>query len=69
MQRTTITLPQEMVNELVEATGVGSKTRAVTLAVKEEIRKRKLANIKDMAGKLTFNIEAEELRHGDERLG
>ena len=37
MRRTTITLPQEMVDELVEATGSGSKTRAVTLAVEEEL--------------------------------
>ena len=69
MRRTTITLPQEMVDELVKATGAGSKTRAVTLAVEEELRKRKLENIKGMAGKLAFDIEAEELRHGDERLG
>ena len=69
MRRTSITLPQEMVDELVEATGAGSKTRAVTLAVEEELRKRKLENIKGMAGKLAFDIEAEELRHGDERLG
>jgi len=69
MRRTTITLPQGLVDELVGLTGAGSKTRAVTLAIEEELRKRKLENIKGMAGRLEFNIEAEELRHGDERLG
>lgn len=69
MQRTTITLPRELVDELVEVTGASSKTRAVTLAIEEELRKRKLDNIKGTAGKLAFDIEAEELRHGDERLG
>ncbi len=69
MRRTTITLPQGLVDELVGLTGAGSKTRAVILAIEEELRKRKLENIKGMAGRLEFNIEAEELRHGDERLG
>ena len=69
MRRTTITLPQGLVDELVEVTGASSKTRAVTLAIEEELRKRKLENIKGMAGKLAFDIEAGELRHGAERLG
>ena len=69
MRRTTITLPQGLVDELVGLTGASSKTRAVILAIEEELRKRKLENIKGMAGRLEFNIEAEELRHGDERLG
>ena len=69
MRRTTITLPQGLVDELVEVTGANNKTRAVTLVIKEELRKRKLENIKSMAGRLAFDIEAEELRHGDKRLG
>ncbi|MBT9163772.1 MAG: hypothetical protein DDT24_00692 [Chloroflexi bacterium] len=69
MRRTTITLPQRLVDELVEVTGASSKTHAVIRAIEEELRKRKLENIKGMAGKLTFDVEAEELRHGNERLG
>ena len=69
MHRTTITLSRELVDELVSVTRASSKTQAVTLAIKEDLRKRKLENIKDMAGELEFDMEAEELRHGDERLG
>ncbi len=69
MHRTTITLSRELVDELVSVTGASSKTQAVTLAIKEDLRKRKLENIKGMAGGLEFDIEAEELRHGAERLG
>ncbi|MBE0414921.1 MAG: DUF2191 domain-containing protein [Dehalococcoidia bacterium] len=69
MYRTTITLPQGLVDELVKVTRAKSKTRAVTIAIEEEIRKRKLENIKSSAGSLEFEIEAEDLRHGDERLG
>ena len=69
MHRTTITLPRELVDELVEVTDARNKTRAVILAVKEGIRKRKLENIKEVAGSLEFEMEAEDLRHRDERLG
>jgi len=69
MHRTTITLSRELVDELVSVTRASSKTQAVTLAIKEDLRKRKLENIKDRAGELEFDMEAEELRHGDERLG
>ena len=69
MHRTTITLPQGLVDELVKLTRARSKTSAVSLAIEEEIRKRKLENIKRMARSLEFEIEAEDLRHGDERLG
>jgi hypothetical protein len=69
MPRTTITLPQELVNELLGVTQVKNKTQAVILAIQEEIRKRKLERIKKMAGSMEFEIEAEELRHRDERLG
>jgi hypothetical protein len=69
MRRTTITLPEGLISELVEVTRSRNKTSAVTLAIKEEIRKRKRENIKRMAGKLEFEIEVEDLRHSDERLG
>jgi len=69
MRRTSITLPQGLVDDLVKVTGGKNKTRAVTAAIEAEIRRRKLENIKRMAGSLEFELEAEELRHGDERLG
>jgi hypothetical protein len=46
-----------------------SKTEAVMTAVKDEIRLRKAARIKAMAGKMEFTATAEELRHRDDRLG
>ena len=69
MHRTTVTLPQKLVNDLLGVTQSKNKTQAVIFAVEEEIRKRKLEKIKKMAGSMEFDIEAEELRHGDERLG
>jgi hypothetical protein len=37
--------------------------------IKDEIRLRKKARIKSMAGKMEFAKTADDLRHKDERLG
>jgi hypothetical protein len=69
MPRATVTLPQDLLTELVALVGARSKTEAVITAVKDEIRQRKLNRIKAMTGKMEFTGTAEELRHGDTRLG
>jgi metal-responsive CopG/Arc/MetJ family transcriptional regulator len=69
MTRTTITLPQDLIAELMSLVNARSKTEAVINAIKDEIRLRKLERIKSFAGTLEFTTEAEELRHGDHRLG
>ncbi|MBI1919472.1 MAG: DUF2191 domain-containing protein [Geobacter sp.] len=69
MARSTITLPQDLLTELMSLVQARSKTEAVITAIKDEIRLRKLERIKAMAGKLEFTVDADELRHGDRRLG
>jgi hypothetical protein len=69
MSRATVTLPQDLLTELMTLVGAKSKTDAVLTAVKDEIRLRKLARIKAMAGKMEFSATADEVRHGDRRLG
>ena len=69
MARATVTLPQDMLTELMTLVGARTKTEAVMTAVKDEIRLRRAARIKNMAGAMEFSMEADELRHGDERLG
>jgi len=69
MARTTVTLPQDMLTELMTLVNARSKTEAVITAVKDEIRLRRATRIKEMAGAMEFTSEASELRHGDERLG
>jgi len=69
MTRTTITLPRDLLTELMSLVQARSKTEAVITAIRDEIRLRKLEKIKAMAGKLDFDIEADVLRHGDCRLG
>ena len=69
MARATITLPQDLLTELLSLVDAKSKTEAVITAVKDEIRLRRMARIKEMAGKMEFVARADELRHGDRRLG
>jgi Arc/MetJ family transcription regulator len=69
MARTTITLPGDLVAELMAEVKAKSKTEAVVKAIKDEIRALKREKIKAMAGKMEFTASARELRHKDRRLG
>ncbi len=69
MLRTTITLPNALIDELMLTIEAKSKTEAVIKAIKDEIRMKKTERIKSMAGKMEFIKSADKLRHEDERLG
>lgn len=69
MQRSTITLPTALLDELLAEVKAKSKTDAVIRVIRDGIRVRKLARIKSMVGKMEFVKTANDLRHGDERLG
>jgi hypothetical protein len=69
MSRSTITLPTELLEELLAEVNAKSKTEAVITAIRDEIKFRKREKIKAMAGKMEFVRTADELRHGDKRLG
>jgi len=69
MARATLTLPSELLDELVPLVNVKTKTEAVIVAIKDEIRRLKLKRIRESAGKLEFDLTADEMRDGDERLG
>lgn len=66
--RSTLTLPEKKLAELVKLTGAKNKTQAVLIAIEDEIRARKLAKIKKLAGHLEFE-DTIVLRHKEERLG
>ncbi len=50
MKRTTVTLPQELVNDLLGVNPAKNKTQAVISAIQECIKRRKLETIKSLAG-------------------
>lgn len=49
MKRTTITLPQDLVNELLATAPAKNKTQAVLAAVQERIRRKKMEALKRLA--------------------
>lgn len=69
MKRTTVTLPAKLLENLVTVSKAKSKSQAVTMAIEEEIKRKKWQKIKKMAGKLEFYEEADRLRHEDHRTG
>jgi metal-responsive CopG/Arc/MetJ family transcriptional regulator len=69
MSRATITLPNDLLEELLGAVEAKSKTDAVVKAIKDKIKLSKIEKIKQMAGRMEFVKSAEQIRHGDKRLG
>ena len=69
MSRITITIPNSLIDELLKVVDAKTKTEAVIKAINDKIRSKKKERIKTMAGKVDFTVDAEELRHGDRRLG
>jgi hypothetical protein len=56
--RTTVTLDEKLVKELVEFTNAKTKTAAVAIAVKEQIRRAKLKKLADFLGKVVIDERA-----------
>lgn len=49
MKRTTITLPKELVDALLEVVPARNKTQAVTFAIQESIKRKKMEFLKALA--------------------
>jgi hypothetical protein len=50
MKRTTVTLPRELVDDLLDVTPAKNKTQAVVSAIQDCIKRKKLETIKSLAG-------------------
>ena len=61
--RTTVTLDENLVGELVKVTNVKTKTSAVALAVKEYIRRVKLKKLAGLLG--TVDVDEKAIRESD----
>ena len=61
--RTTLDLPEELLNEAMKITGTGTKTGVIILALRELIRKSKITDLKKYRGKIDLDIDMDELRN------
>ena len=65
--RTTLDLDPELLEEVVRATGQRSKTKAVSKALEQYIRRTKINELRAMAGKFQLDDTREEQRTADRR--
>ncbi len=67
--RTTLDLPEELIKAAMKATNIKVKTKVITIALEDLVRKNKIAKIKDFKGKLDFNLNLDQLRSRNESFG
>jgi hypothetical protein len=60
--RTTLDLPEELLNEARELTGRVSKTDTIVYALKEVIRRQKIEALKAMFGTVTLALDLDKIR-------
>ncbi|GMR06749.1 MAG: hypothetical protein BMS9Abin25_1370 [Gammaproteobacteria bacterium] len=60
--RTTLDLPEKLLNEAMKITSTGTKTGVIVLALRELIRKSKITDLKKYRGKIDLDIDLDELR-------
>ena len=60
--RTTLDLPEELINEAMKATRIQTKTRVIITALEELIRKLKISEIKHYKGKIDLEIDLDSIR-------
>jgi len=60
--RTTLDLPEDLLNEAMKATHIDTKTAVIIKALEELIRKSKIAELKKYKGKIDLDIDLDELR-------
>ncbi len=60
--RTTLDLPEELINEAMKATHIQTKTKVIITALEELIRKSKIAEIKKYKGKIDLDIDLDSIR-------
>ncbi len=60
--RTTLDLPEDLLLEAMKVTDVKTKTRVITIALEDLVRKSKISALKKHKGKVDLNINLDELR-------
>ncbi|MBI5892784.1 MAG: DUF2191 domain-containing protein [Deltaproteobacteria bacterium] len=61
--RTTVTLNQDKIKDLLKETKAKSKAKAVIVAIDEFLKRKKMEQLKALKGKLKFDLDADEIRH------
>ena len=65
--RTTLDLPNDLIEQAKTAVGFKSKTDTVVLALRELIRRQRVDEVKTLLGKIRFEFDPTEPRKRDRR--
>ncbi|MDY7035493.1 MAG: type II toxin-antitoxin system VapB family antitoxin [Thermodesulfobacteriota bacterium] len=60
--RTTLDLPENLINEAMKASRINTKTKVIITALEELIRKSKISGLKNFKGKVDLNIDMNTVR-------
>ena len=60
--RTTLDLPEDLINEAMKATHINTKTKVIITALEDLIRKSKISGLKKFKGKIDLDIDMNALR-------
>ena len=60
--RTTLDLPEDLLNEAMKVTHTDTKTAVIVKALKELVRKSKISELKKYKGKIDIDIDLDEIR-------
>ncbi len=60
--RTTLDIPDNLMNEAMKATHIKTKTKVIITALEQLIRRAQLSEIKKFKGKINLDIDLETIR-------
>ena len=60
--RTTLDLPEQLIQEAMTATDAKTKTQVIIRALKELVQKSKISDLKNYKGKIDLEIDLDTLR-------
>jgi len=60
--RTTLDLPEDLIEEAMKVTGIPTRTRVIITALEELIRKPRISGIKKFKGKIDLEMDLDEIR-------
>jgi len=62
IMRTTLDLPEDLINEAMKATHINTKTKVIITALEDLIRKSKISGLKKFKGKIDLDIDMNAIR-------
>ncbi len=60
--RTTINIPEELINKAMRITGASTKTELIKTALMEIIQKNKILKLKNYKGKINLKVDLNSVR-------